>query len=142
MRKYKSDIVDAISGIDGVEMRRIPDEKGDVAVCLMFYLPTIEKTQEVEKALKAEGVEAGTIGSSEMPDWHVYIQWKHILNRHGNNDSGFPFTLSDRTYSKDMCPKTLNYLRRVIHLDINPMWTEKDVEEIKNGLIKVLNVLL
>jgi len=82
------------------------------------------------------------MGQPEIPDWHIYTNWRHILNRRGNNDVGFPFTLSDRTYSADMCPKTLDYLRRVIHLDINPLWTEKDMQEVITGLNKVLSVLL
>lgn len=142
MRKYKNCIKNALGEIEGVKFRRIPDESGDVAVCLMFYLPTVEKTQEVTKALMAEGIEAGTLGSKEIPDWHIYIHWKHILNRHGNNDVGFPFTLSDRKYHEDMCPKTLDYLRRCIHLDINPLWEDIDVDETITGLVKVLSVLL
>lgn len=142
MRSHKARIKNAISGINGVQMRRIPDENGDTAVCLIFFLPSAEKAREVAKALEAEGIDAGTVGSKEIPDWHVYIHWKHILNRRGNNDSGFPFTLSDRRYSEEMCPKTLDYLSRSVHLDINPMWTDEDVEETIDGLDKVLRALL
>ena len=140
MRANKKRVKDAVSKYD-VAFRRIPDE-GEIAICLMFFLPDTEKTALIAEALDAEGLDAGTMGQPDIPDWHIYINWKHILNRRGNNDTGFPFTLSDRTYSADMCPKTLDYLRRTIHLDINPLWTEKDVEEVIAGLDKVLSVLL
>jgi len=142
MRGYKSELRDALKGINGVRLRRLPDEKGDCSVCLMFFLETPEKAQEIAKALQAEGVEAGTMGSGhDIPDWHVYTHWKHVLNRRGNNDSGFPFTLSDRKYSVDMCPRTVEFLRRCIHLDVNPLWTKKDCAEVKEGLVKVLTAL-
>ena len=140
MRTYKKKIKDAISKYD-VVFRRIIDD-GEIAVCLMFFLPDTVITGHIADALKAEGLDAGTMGQPDIPDWHIYINWKHILNRRGNNDVGFPFTLSDRTYSADMCPKTLDYLRRAIHLDINPLWTDQDVEEVITGLDKVLSVLM
>ena len=78
----------------------------------------------------------------KYPTGTIYIHWKHILNLRGIMNAGFPFTLSDRKYSEDMCPRTLDYLRRSIHLDINSMWTDEDVNEIINGLFKVLKALL
>jgi len=140
MRERKKRVKDAISKYN-IQFRRIADE-GEIAVCLMFFLPDLETTTLIAEALKAEGLDAGTMGQPDIPDWHIYRNWKQILNRRGNNDSGFPFTLSDRTYSEDMCPKTLDYLCRAIHLDINPLWEEKDVDEVILGLDKVLSVLL
>ena len=140
MRACKKRIQDAISKYD-IKFRRISDD-GEIAVCLMFFLPDIETTERIADALKAEGLDAGTMGQPDIPDWHIYINWRHILNRRGNNDVGFPFTLSDRKYSADMCPNTLDYLRRAIHLDINPFWNEKDIDEVINGLNKVLSTLL
>ena len=140
MRANKKRVEDAVSKYD-VKLRRIADE-GEIAVCLMFFLPDIDTAGRISEALEAEGLDAGTMGQPEIPDWHIYVNWRHILGRRGNNDTGFPFTLSDRTYSADMCPKTLDYLRRVIHLDINPLWTERDICEVITGLNKVLSVML
>jgi len=140
MREHKKRIKEAVSKYN-VVFRRIADD-GEIAVCLMFFLPDVETTTLIADALQAEGVGAGTMGQPNIPDWHIYCHWKHILNRRGNNDSGFPFTLSDRTYSEDMCPKTLDFLRRAIHLDINPLWEDQDVDEVILGLEKVLSVLI
>jgi len=141
MRAHKKHIKEAISKC-GVQFRRLADPDGEIAICMMFFLPDAKKAAEVADALDAEGVGAGTMGQPDIPDWHIYSNWEHIINRRGNNDSGFPFTLSKRVYSKDMCPNTLNYLRRAIHLDISPFWTDSDAEEVAVGLEKVLSVLL
>jgi 8-amino-3,8-dideoxy-alpha-D-manno-octulosonate transaminase len=132
----------ALKEIPGVKVRRFNDPEGDTGVSVMFTLETREKAVNVAEALKAEGLDAGTMGDSSVPDWHIYSNWDHILNRQGNNDSGFPFTLSDRKYSKDMCPKTTDLLQRVIHMHISPVFTDDDVDEIINGLKKVLYTLL
>ena len=88
-------------------------------------------------ALLAAGVQPG-MGSRNVPDWHIYCFWDHILSRRGNNDSGYPFTLSDRRYDREMCPKTLDLLERMIHVEISPLLTDEDVDETIVGLQKVL----
>lgn len=142
MRNYSRQIRDSIKDIPGVQLRRPNDPYGDVGICIMFTVPSREKAIEISKALQAEGIRAGTMGSRDVPDWHIYSHWDHILNRKGNNDVGFPFTLSERSYSKDMCPKTLDILRRVIHMDISPLLSQQDVDESIEGLEKVLGQLL
>ena len=142
MRNYSTQIKNAIGNIPGVQMRRMNDAKGDIGICVMFMVPTREKALEISKALEAEGIAAGTMGSKEVPDWHIYTHWKHILSRQGNNDSGYPFTLSERKYSADMCSKTTEMLRRVIHMDVSPLLSQQDIDETIEGLQKVLAQLL
>ena len=142
MKNYSTQIYNAIKDISGVHVRRSNDPEGDIGVCVMFMLPTREKALEISGALKAEGINAGTLGSNDVPDWHIYTHWNHILNRQGNNDVGFPFTLSDRTYNKDMCPNTIDMLNRVILINVSPQLIQQDVEEIIEGLRKVLWQLL
>jgi dTDP-4-amino-4,6-dideoxygalactose transaminase len=142
MKENSARIKDAIKDIPGIKLRRPNDTDGDIGICVMFTLENQEKALKVSQALKAEGIEAGTLFKKDVSDLHVYYHWKHILNRHSNNDSGFPFTLTDRTYSQDMCPRTIDLLGRVIHMDVSPELTEKDVSEIIYGLEKVLYQVL
>lgn len=138
MRDYKKQIRKEICDIKGIQLRRLHDEDGETGIALMFTLDSREKALKIGEALRAEGIKAGAMGDRNIPDWHIYLHWPHILNKRGNNDTGYPFTLSDRTYSKDMCPRTIDLLERAIHMDISPMFTQKDVDEIKAGLRKVL----
>ena len=59
----------------------------------------------------------------------------------GNNDTGYPFTLSERRYDREMCPKTLDLLERMIHVEICQLLTGEDMDEIIAGLQKVLRQL-
>lgn len=146
MRALKKRIKEEIGDIPGLQFRRLADAAGDAAVCLIFFLPDKNTALKVSEALHAEGIGAGTMGSKEVPDWHVYIHWHHILGKHGNNDKGCPFNCHHYRgavrYDPDMCPRTLDYLRRYIHLDINPLFTDEDADEIARGLRKVLSAML
>jgi 8-amino-3,8-dideoxy-alpha-D-manno-octulosonate transaminase len=55
--------------------------------------------------------------------------------------NGGPWRWAQREirYSKDMCPRSLDLLGRAIHLDVNPLLTNEDVEETVEGLNRVLN---
>jgi hypothetical protein len=76
----------------------------------MFAVKNSEKAAEIAEALKAKGINANKKGQNGVANWHVYKNWKHILGRKGNNDSGFSFTLSEMIYSEDMCPELLTLL--------------------------------
>lgn len=138
MKKNSKQINDVLRNIPGVTVRRLNDPDGDIGICVVFSVETRERALKICKALAAEGIEAGTMLKRDVFDLHVYYHWHHILNKRGNNDSGYPFTLTERTYDKDMCPKTIELLERSIHMDVSPELTEKDIAEITYGLEKVL----
>ncbi|MFB0545690.1 MAG: DegT/DnrJ/EryC1/StrS family aminotransferase, partial [Anaerolineae bacterium] len=78
MRENKARIKSAIEDIEGIEFRRLNDAEGDTAICLVFFLPTVEITNQFVEALQAEGVATGGIYNAGIPDWHIYAHWKHI----------------------------------------------------------------
>ena len=45
-------------------------------------------------------------------------------------------------YSKDMCPQSLELLRRAVHLHVSPDISRDDVEALSEAVIKVLEALL
>jgi hypothetical protein len=77
-----------------------------------------------------------------IPDWHIYAHWKHVLEKQTPTPEGCPWTCPYHTgdpveYSVDMCPKTLEYLSRVIHLDIPALMTVEDCDMVAKGIQKV-----
>ncbi len=134
MRKNKGKIKDAISDIEGIEFRHLPDPEGDTAVCLVFYLPTAEKAREFQRALHAENI---YVSSGEYPpviydpenfDGHVFIQWKHI------------FKNIDKVLNK--YSQTLDILSRAVHLDISPLFSDEDIDSVIEGVHKVASAIL
>jgi len=142
MRGHAARIQETLRNIPQIKLRRLHDPAGDVGVCVMFLVESKAQAMAAARAIQAEGIDAGTLGNKHVPDWHIYSHWDHILNKRGNNDSGFPFTLTQRTYSKDMCPLSLQRLESMIHVELSPWLTKPDVEEICDGLEKVLTQIL
>jgi dTDP-4-amino-4,6-dideoxygalactose transaminase len=128
MRRLKAQLK---TGLDGFHFRRINDEAGDTAVCLVFYLPEADLTKQITAALKAENVGASVIYDPDVSNWHVYINWKHILAQKTITDEGCPYRCplyqGEVEYTPDMCPQTLDLLSRAVHLDISPLLTEDDL---------------
>jgi 8-amino-3,8-dideoxy-alpha-D-manno-octulosonate transaminase len=141
MRAAVAEIGSTVGRFPNVMPRRMNDKNGDIGICYMFTARDRETAVDIARALRAEGVDAGTMGGHEVPDWHIYFHWDHILARRGNNDSGFPFSLSGVEYSPDMCPRTADLLRRVVHLGVSPLYSGEDIAEISFALEKVLGIM-
>jgi len=147
MRERKGRIKEGIKNISGIEFRRLNDVEGDTAVCLIFYLPNSEITRKFVEALKAEGVNAGGIYDRGIPDWHIYAHWPHLMQRLTATEEGCPFTCPyykgpEPKYSENMCPKTLDYLGRSVHIDVPPQMPLRDCGLIAKAIKKVAKALL
>jgi 8-amino-3,8-dideoxy-alpha-D-manno-octulosonate transaminase len=147
MRAKKKRIKQQISDLKGITFRRLNDEAGEVAICLMFMLDDKEKVAKFAEALQAEGVAAGSVFSKGIPDWHIYAHWKHIMEKATPTSEGCPYNCPFHTgkpveYSEDMCPKTIDYLSRTIHLDIPAQMTVEDCDMVAKGIRKVAQALL
>ncbi len=147
MRRNKARIKDAIENIGALKFRKLNDSKGDTGIALIFFLPTIEVTKKFAKALKAEGIEASSIYNKGIPDWHIYAHWEFIINKETATPEGCPYTCPyykgpEIKYSPDMCPNTLDWLGRSIHIDIPPQMKEEDCNMIAEGVHKVAEAYL
>ena len=150
-------ILDGIRKIQGITPRPVNDPEGDTGICIMFYLDDAEKVPEITAALQAEGIAAsgrGRIAAStttthkNMPDWHVYDSWDHIINKGTPTPDGCPYICplykgdAPSHYTKSMCPNTLSYLNRTVHLDIPAQMTKADCEMVIKGIRKVAAAML
>lgn len=146
MRANKAMIKSRIEPRQGLHFRTIHDEEGDAAVCLVFYLPDADTAKRFGEALRAEGVGAGTMYDQGIPDRHIYNAWAEVLEYPTDVQRGCPFTCpmykGKVSYSKDMCPQTLGYLGRTIHINISPLLTIDDCNAIILGINKVAGRLL
>jgi len=146
MRDHQKRIVNQIKDTKGIKIRPVYDPEGDVGVCIMFYLDDKDKVQLFADALKAEGVNAAGVFNSGIPDWHMYPHWKHVLEKKTPTTEGCPWTCPYHKgkpveYSPDMNPNTIEYLSRVIHLDIPAQLTDEDCDMIAKAINKVAEVL-
>ena len=145
MRRNQKIIIDGIKDTPGIKLRPRYDDDGDTGICLMFYLDSHEKVGPFVEALKAEGVDAAGVFNSGIPDWHIYAHWKHIINKKSATVKEWPWSCSlykgNVQYSEDMNPNTLEYLGRVVHLDIPSQMSVEDCEMIAKAINKVAEEL-
>jgi 8-amino-3,8-dideoxy-alpha-D-manno-octulosonate transaminase len=149
IRTNKQRIKQAISGIKGIEFRRLNDAEGDTGIVLVFYLPDSRMAGMFAAALNAEGVGASSLNDKTVPDWHVYNHWDMILKKWTATPEGCPYTCPYYTqkggkieYSPEMNPKTLEYLGRSVHIDIPAQLTLQDCDMISESILKVANAYL
>ncbi|MGI6082595.1 MAG: DegT/DnrJ/EryC1/StrS family aminotransferase [Limnochordia bacterium] len=140
-RKIKRRIVEGLVGIPGIELLRVSDPDGDCGIILGFYLPTAEEAKRFSQALAHEGIRNGTIYNKDIPDRHIYRFWDYVMNKWSADATGYPWApqyyRGHVEYSQDMCPRTLDYLGRVITIGISQSWTEADADDVIAAVRKV-----
>jgi len=112
----------------------------------MFYLDSAKKVRGFVEALQAEGVAAAGCYNAGMPGL------AHLRSLEAHHSEGDPHRRglsldlplpqgSGVNYSEDMNPKTLEYLSRVVHLDIPAQMTEADCDMVVAAVRKVAAAL-
>jgi 8-amino-3,8-dideoxy-alpha-D-manno-octulosonate transaminase len=146
MRARKRMIMESISGLAGHKGIAFPtpnDPEGDASVAVIFLMPDAQMAHNTAQALEAEGLGTWHLFSPEATDYHVYTHWSPIMNQRTWSASGGPWKNHPRkvTYTKGMCPRTLDLLGRAVHIDVSPELTNTQVEEVCEALEKVFESL-
>lgn len=109
------------------------DIEGDCGTTLALRFETSEACRTFEANCKANG-----LGITVPIDTgkHIYTEWTQIMERRGALHPAMdPFKMKENQglqmdYTKDMCPKTLDYLARTAYIGINPDWTEEELNSV------------
>ncbi len=146
MRERKRMLIEGMKDVaqkKGICLQQVTDPAGDASVALIFFVDSPATAERVTKGLEAENIDAGVIYHPDHMDYHIYAHWLPIMEQRTWTSEGGPWKWAKREihYSKDMCPRTLDLLGRAIHLDVNPLESNTDLEETVEGLNRVLNAL-
>jgi dTDP-4-amino-4,6-dideoxygalactose transaminase len=147
MRRNQKRIIEQIKDTKGIKLRPVNDPEGDTGIALMFYLDNKEKVKPFVEALKAEGVAASGVYNAGIPDWHIYAHWKHVMEEKTPTEVKCPYECPYHNKSghvknhADMNKNTLDYLSRVVHIDIPAQMTLEDCDMVAKGINKVAAVL-
>ncbi len=134
IRQTKGKIKKGISGVSGIQFRKLPDPEGEIGVGLVFFTETREKAMLFKDALMAENIRTpsgsypGVVYEPGRQDGHVFMHWGHLL-------PGVE-RVSDH-YSQ-----SLDLLGRAVHIDISPLDGEQEINDIIEGVRKVAAVVL
>ena len=143
MRAHKRAIVDGLSGLRGVTIRPVPDPEGDTGATLIFFCPSGDAARQFSAALIAEGVRCRVAWDSGQ---HVYYHFDQIIERRMFAERRCAWDCPRYTgwarLEKGMFPRTDDLLRRAIHIDLHPLFTERDEVDIVRAIRKVAAALL
>jgi len=134
IRKNKRRIKRRIGKVPGIEFRRLNDPQGEAGISLVFFVDTPEKAVEFKKALIGENIWTPSGGYPAVVydpssfDGHVFMHWGHI------------FKGVERV--KARYAQSLELLSRAVHLDISPLLTDGDADDVGEAVVKVAEAIL
>ena len=139
-KKNKKILKDALKTIPEVSFRRIPDEDGDTATFLSFFMPTAELSMKVVDAFAEFGVDA--YWNYYDNNWHYVRKWNHFKDL----KSLYPLSDQIKNGIQDLSnmsfPKSDDYISRNISCLIKLTWTEEEVQLRAANMIKAIKSIL
>lgn len=133
-------IKDALSQIDEVSFRRIPDTEGDSCGFLNFFMPTAELSKQVCEAFQKFGVDS--YWNYFDNNWHYIRKWDHFKEM----KSLFPLSNQIKeglkNIGKQNWPQSDDYISRNISCLIKISWSEDDVKERASKMAAAINSVL
>lgn len=129
LRRVKKQFITQLSGKTGINFAPNNDPEGDCGVVVVFQFHDETKARIFATS---GGVNGGLPIDSGK---HVYSNWEPILeHRVGPHPSLNPFNLPENqqlrlNYTREMCPKTLDILKRTVFVSLHPDWAVPEVME-------------
>jgi 8-amino-3,8-dideoxy-alpha-D-manno-octulosonate transaminase len=135
-RENKKMLKEGLANIDGVTFRAIPDEGGDSATFLSFFLPNESAAREAVGRLGKAGVDGCFYWYDN--NWHYIRQWDHLQNM--RSAAPLPLTLLAHPpdFTKIDLPRSDGIMKRTISMLIKLSWSESDMAQRIEQMRKVL----
>lgn len=141
MRTEKRAILAGTASLGNLGFRPTPmnSPDHDCATQVMFTLPSAETASQFAKIFPS--VIAGKTGR------HTYTEWDQVLMGEGAahpamNPYKMPANAECRkTYSKDMCARSLDILDRTVMVATDPRHSQKDIEDIIHNICSAARVV-
>lgn len=131
---------DALTEIEGLRFRRVPDGGVENYSFLNFFLPTEDIARKAHKALGESGVDVCFYWFDN--NWHYYRKWQHLMNLNALGKfpqeiiDGLPdYTISDFSKSDAWMGRTISSLVKL-------SWTTEEVKRRAKLLASVITAAL
>jgi 8-amino-3,8-dideoxy-alpha-D-manno-octulosonate transaminase len=135
-RAHKKELKSTLAKCPGVSFRCLPDETGDTATFLSFFMPDESSARQTARDLAAAGVDGCFYWYDN--NWHYIRQWHHLKTLKGA--AKLPLALLNPVpdYASLSLPRSDAIMSRTISMQIRLNWTPEDIEKRKNSILKVL----
>lgn len=135
LRRNRKKIMDGLK--DTYVFAPSNDNEGDCGTTVSFRFDSEEKTRRFTSLAPVGLCVPFDTGK------HVYSNWTAIMNKKGAFHEGMdPFKMEANRglvpdYSADMCPVTLDLLKRTAYLSVSPDWSDEEIASLIERFIKV-----
>ncbi|MDW8321939.1 MAG: DegT/DnrJ/EryC1/StrS family aminotransferase [Armatimonadota bacterium] len=127
LRRIRKRFEQELEDVPGLRFAPNNDPEGDCGVVVAFQFDSEAEARDFAAQVKGWlPIDSGK---------HVYSNWepllkKRVMHHPDMNPFNHPRNQGLRTdYTPDMCPRTLDILRRTVFLSLHPDWDEKEVTE-------------
>ncbi len=126
-RSAKARIKGAMTDLDGVSFRTLPDPEGDSATFLSFFLPDEDQARK----MAGELAKAGVTGCPYWFDnnWHYFRAWDHLKSLSFAARHTMELIEGSPDYSKVELEQSDKIIGRAISMQIMLSWTDKDIDD-------------
>ena len=126
-RAHKRILKQALGQHPQVTFRVIPDEAGDSATFLSFFLEDADQARRIARGLSAAGMDGCFYWYDN--NWHYFRKWDHFKQM--KSVSGLPFHLQKACpdYSRVLLPQSDRIMSRTLSLQIKLSWTPEALEK-------------
>jgi len=145
-RQVKEEIVEKLHTYREILPQKSNDRAGEIGYLLRFFPATVELSEQIATALRAEGIACGTRGATPKPDWHLYSEMLPITLKTGTMPTDQPFNLpayrargGSVDYQSGDCPVADDLFNRVVSIALNQWYSPEDCAHIAHGINKVLD---
>ncbi len=140
-RANKKALKECLAQFPEISFRHIPDEAGDAATFMDFFLPNEETTRAVVKALKEAGI--GGVQYWYDNNFHYIKNWEHlhqmktIAKVHAQTVDQLP-----QDYANLHLPKSDDVISRLISMVVRVTWSEEELKQLTDQITEVLSQVL
>ena len=134
-RTHKKAIKEALAQFSEITFRKIPDEKGDSATFLSFFLPEESRARKIASDLGQAGVDACFYWYDN--NWHYIRQWDHLKKLKSAAKLSLKLLEDCPDYEKIELPRSDSIMSRTISMLIK-LWTE---EELMQRIERIIDVV-
>lgn len=126
-REVKKTIKEAIAEVPEISFRHIPDEKGDSATFLSFFLPDESRARTIANDLGQAGVDGCFYWYDN--NWHYFRNWDHLKKLQSAAVLPLKLLTHCPNYETVDLPQSDHIMSRTISMLIKLSWTKEDLKE-------------
>ena len=135
-RAHKKAIIEGLKAVSGLRFRTIPDEQGDSATFLSFFLPDESAARKSSQAFAQAGVDGCFYWFDN--NWHYLRNWEHLKGLKSPAPLGITLLQSIPNYETVSLPVSDDIMGRAISMQIKLSWTADELDQRIEKMISVL----